>query len=227
MRKWAIGIAVAVALLLVLDRVAVMVVTSVIDDRIEKKLAAEVGTSLGGFPFLPSAIGRTLPQVSITAEEVRLGRTGFTVRSLDVDADDVDVHDTGNPVASTFTATAVMSYAEAERIGGLTQGTLTSAPDGQVRYSRTVPLQNSSRPVTVTGPPRLDGDIVTLDARRVELGGAVIEPDAALQQEIRELFQLRLPTDELPEGTSLEELTAGPDGLGLRLTGTDVALNEL
>ena len=227
MRKLVYVLAGLVILLLVLDRIALVVATSMLDKRVEKELGAPVDASVHGFPFLPAAITRTLPSVTITSDAVRLGGPDLTVRQLHADMTDVEVRSSRDAIAKTFTATAVVPYSEVERRGELPAGSLSGTADGRIQLAENATVLGRSLPITVIGRPRRDGDVVTIEGSEIQIGNAGVTLSDQAREDLQERLRVRLPVEDLPSGTSLQDLAAKPEGLQLTLTGHDVPVTQL
>ncbi|WP_399087325.1 DUF2993 domain-containing protein [Streptomyces sp. BBFR2] len=209
------------------DRVAVNLAEDKAAEKIRDSqgLAAAPEVSIKGFPFLTQVAGRNLDEVEAELGGVKADADGHTLRvdKLKAVFHDVKLSDDYSSIenAASATATATLSYADLTKASGanvqVTYGG-TKGGQGQVKISPAIPLLSS---LEVTGSVTAHGDTLRLRADSIPTMCRLL-PGCA--DKIREQTDHEWKLDQLPANLKLDKVTAGPDGVAISATGTDVKL---
>lgn len=205
------------------DRVAHRVAT----DEAEQQLVAEgfsdPQVDVGGFPFLTQLLSRDFDSVDVESASVE--RDGLRAEDLTATASRVSAPSGGPVTVGSLSGEATVTYAEVRRRVGLPGLELEQAGDRRVRLTRDVTVLGRTLSVTAVGRVRAEGRHLRVEATGYELadGGTVGgDLEALLADELSVTYPLR----DLPDGLSVERITAGPDGFVVVVTGEDVDLSE-
>jgi hypothetical protein len=220
---WTIVIVAAgiAALLVVLDRVGLRVAERIAADTIESSqhLNSRPGVEIAGFPFLNQLATGKYDKVTITADDVAVGRpTGqlvlsrvrLVLHSLTVSRDFRRLH------AARADAAATITYRE---LGSTLGVALSYAGGGRVRAAKTVTVAGVTVNGAVTARPRLAGGALSFS------DPAVDEPrglGAAGAAALRRLFDVTVPLNGVGFDVRARSLHADAEGLTLALTGRDL-----
>jgi len=217
-----VGLALVVGLLVAADRVA----PRLVGDRIGGTLQTVLDTPerpavrIAGVPFLTQLATRHFQRVTITARDVPVPGNGGRVAITELDASLSDVR-----ASAGYRRLTVGRFNGSATIGYVTLSAAAGAPvsygtegDGQL----TMDLGGA---ITVTGRPTIDREAgaIYLASPRFRIGGRQL-PGAVPQGVLTRL--LRIPVPELVPGLVLDDVRAGPTGLILGASGTDVTLGR-
>lgn len=205
------------------DRVAHRVAT----DEAEQQLVAEGFTDpqvdVGGFPFLTQLLSRDFDSVDVESASVE--RDGLRAEDLTATGSQVSAPSGGPVTARSLTGEATVTYAEVLRRVGLPGLALEQAGDRRVRLTRDVTVLGRTLSVTAVGRVHAEGRRLRVEPTRYELAdGGTVGGD--LEAVLADEFAVTYPLRELPDGLSVERITAGRDGFVVRVTGEDVDLSE-
>jgi len=174
-RRLVIVVAVIVALLVVLDRVAVVAADRAVAARIQTQehLQSRPDASIGGFPFLTQAIGGKYDDVTLTVHHY--SRLAVTVDTITVELHGVHVglgavlsqHLSSVPVDSA-TAHILLSYDDLNTYLRTKGVTVAPGGDGKVRITGSVTVAGQT--LSVTGTATID---VTSDSLLLRAANAV------------------------------------------------------
>lgn len=234
MRKLLIVLGVLLVVVLALDRVALVVATRQVDQRIEREVGGPVHTSIEGFPFLPSALRRTLPQVQVLAAQLVLSSSDLTVRDVDFTFTTVRVQG-DNARARQLHGSFVVPYAEVERRAGRPRGSLRGGEDGLLRIDQqgNVPanplVPSGSQLVSVVARPQVSSEgsavVAQLVPISVEVAGRRVEVSASWAQSLARSLTYQVSLRQLPRGMQVGQVQARPQGLWVQVSGSDVSLS--
>lgn len=221
MKKVLVIVAVVIAVLAVLgvvgDRVAASAAERTITDRVAADLqgASDVHTTIHGVPVLTQVAKGSLDQVTVTASQVPA--QGLTLH-------DVVVELYGVSTASPRTADRVDAVASVttEALQAKLGSGWTVKPDGDALVASTQALGLLSVEARVV-PAVRDGKL-SLDLDKVTVLGLEVSGDSIPSAVHERIDALVSSMGELPLGLSLTGAAVTPDGVVLRASGTDVAL---
>jgi hypothetical protein len=211
-RRLVIIVVVLVALLVVLDRVAVVEADHVVAARIQTQehLPSRPSVSIGGFPFLTQALGGTYDDVTLTVHDFR--RSVVAVDTISVTLHGVHVplgsvfsqHLSSVPVDSA-TARVLLSYDDMNAYLRPKGITVSPAGDGQVRISGSVTV--AGQQLSASGTATID---VTSDSLLLRAANAV---------------SIAIPLAGLPFGISLQSAKATNRGIQVTATAQGLVLH--
>lgn len=211
-RRLLILAVVLVALLVVLDRVAVVEADHVVAARIQTQehLSTRPSVSIGGFPFLTQAFGGTYDNVTLTVHDFR--------RSVvPVDTISVTLHGVHVPLSSVFSqhlssvpvdsanARVLLSYDDMNAYLQPKGLTVSPAGSGQVRLAGSVTV--AGQKLSASGTATID---VTSDSLVLRAANAV---------------SVALPLAGLPFGISLQSAKATNQGIAVTATAQGLVLH--
>lgn len=191
-------------------------------DEAEQRLAAEGFTGaevdVGGFPFLTQLVSRRFDSVDVAAASVE--RDGLRAGDLTATATDVSAPSGGQVSAARLTGEGTVSYDEVVDRLGVPGLRLEPGADGQVRLRREVTVLGRSLDVTAVGEVRAQGRRIRVVPTGIEVAGGAVGADirGLLVDELTVTYPLR----DLPDGVSVDSITAARDGFVVRVTGEDV-----
>jgi hypothetical protein len=201
-----------VALLVVLDRIAVVAADHVVAARIQTQehLPARPSVSIGGFPFLTQAIGGKYDDVTLTVHH--LHRSAVSVDTITVELHGVHVplgavfsqHLSSVPVDSA-TARVLLSYADLNAYLHTKGITIAPEGDGQVRVTGSVTV--GGQQLSASGAATID---VTSDSLTLRTANAV---------------SIAIPLAGLPFGIALRSAKATNRGIEVTATAQGLVLH--
>ena len=196
-------------------------------DEAEQRLAAEGFTDaqvdVGGFPFLDQLVSRRFDSVDVAAASVE--RDGLRASGLTATASDVSAPSGGRVSAGRLIGKATVTYQEVVDRLGVPGLRLEPGGDGQVRLRRQVTVLGRALDVTAVGEVRAQGRRIRVVPTGVELaGGGSVGADlrGLLVDELAVTYPLR----ELPDGVTVQDISAARDGFLVRVTGQDVTFTS-
>ncbi|UFU02812.1 DUF2993 domain-containing protein [Ruania suaedae] len=199
------------------------------EERIETEAATAfpdadgLDASIEGALFLPQMITGSLETVRLTADFIQYEGTEFT--DVTVTAAGVGIEAPRTVTDLTMTATLPPGTVQTlvQQSGRVPDGVTIDVADGALLATATVlgvPLEATLTPVVESGELRLEPDTFTL-------GGLEVDAGAVPGDLLGDLAGIDVPLDALPEALALESVeTTGSDVL-VRVTGTDVAFDDL
>lgn len=232
MRGLLITLGVVVALLVVLDQVAVRVVESQLATRAQRSegLAARPDVSLGGFPFLTQvAAGRYrdvdvvvdgYEEAGVRVDQVRANLSGVSVPLSDVvrgQVESVPVDDVRAEVDLTFDD--VNAYLASQ---GLT-ARVRSEGD-VVRVSGPVTLLGMTYDLSGTAAIGVVADAVTFTPREVSAAVDLLLP-SELREQALALLTVKVPVTGLPFNMALTSAVVSDDRVTFAAGGQHVVLD--
>ncbi|WP_405899028.1 DUF2993 domain-containing protein [Streptomyces sp. NBC_00727] len=224
LRISAVVLAILVAVFVAVDRVAVYVAESQVEDRV-KVPGAQIGStdvSIKGFPFLTQVAGSSLDEVDVSITGIETHAAGRSLRISTMDAELHDVHLTdgfSGATATRATGTAVISYEDLTKAAS--DGVAVEyGGKGKVKVTGSVDILG--RPITrsvLSTVTLVDGHTVRVHADKVPGEGI-----PGLEKLVREKTDFEREVGGLPNGLKLEKIQPTADGLEISVTGTDVRL---
>lgn len=205
------------------DRLAQRLATDEAEQRLVAEGFQDPQVDVGGFPFLTQLLSREFDTVDVGSTSVQ--RDGLRARGLTATATRVSAPSGGQVSVGRLTGEATVTYDEVLRRLGLPGLRLARAGDRQVSLRRDVTVLGRTLTVTAVGRVR------ALDRRlRVEPTGFELADgssvSAELEAALKEEFSVTYPLRELPDGVSVQEITAARDGFVVQVTGEDVTFTE-
>jgi hypothetical protein len=181
----------------------------------------EVTVQLGGTPFFPALITRSVPSAHVEVATLPLEITGHKVHLSDVVADTGTVALGAKEVSvARLTGSAVLSYADLSKIADVP---ITYAEDGrlQLRYTRDVFGKQLS--FAVSALPKLDveGQSVRLTDPKLDLAGNTV--DLGLTQDQLDAIVEPIKV-ELDHGLRLNSVTPKDGGVAVGVEGSNVTV---
>lgn len=230
-RPLLITLAVLCILFVAADRIALALAESEAEKQFKSAegLTVEPDVSIKGFPFLTQVFGKKLDTVRATAEGLEAGSSQASVRVSRFSADLRDVRLTNNfqsAVAETMTGTVQISYTDLnavapEGVSVAYAGKDATTGGGEVKVTGSLTFLGQTWERSVVSEVSLkDGDTIGLRAK--DIPGADIP---GLEEVVRKRIDFSKRISELPSGIALERVSAGPDGVTITLSGTDVSLS--
>lgn len=229
LRTLLITVVVLGVLFVVVDRVAVWVAESEAASRVKgaQGFSADPDISIEGFPFLTQVAAGKLERVRATAEDVRAGSGGATLRISRFDADLRDVRITDNyrsAVADRASGRALVTYqdlSEAAPPGTSVSYGGKNAETGadEVKVTFRVKFLNQTFDRSVRSTVTLKGDTLRIRATSV--------PDVGLpgfEEFLRDQIDFSTRITGLPKGIELQRLSLDREGATTTLTGSNVPL---
>lgn len=229
-RPLLIMLTVLCVLFVAVDRITVALAESEAESRFKSAegLDVEPDVSIKGFPFLTQVFGKKLDTVRASAEGLEAGNGQASVRVARFTADLHDVRLTDNfksAVADTLTGTVLISYADLNDVApdGVSvayAGRNASTGGGEVKVTGSVSFLGRTWARSVVSEVNLKGgDTISLRAKDVP--GVDIP---GLEEFVRKRIDFSEKVTGLPSSIALDRVSAGPDGVTITLTGTDVSL---
>ncbi len=225
LRALLITVAVLVVLLVAADRIGDYVAESVAARtiRTSQHLSSDPTVDVAGFPFLTQLASGDFDQVSITADNVRVGDDAhkLNVAHMAVDLRDVQVaRDFSSVHAVRANATATVSYPQLSHTLGID---VTYASDHRIKASKQITvLGHSITPTISVSPQIVNGGLRFADPSidgAAQLGSAA----AALLQHY---FDLQIPFTKLPFDVHVQSVQVDRTGVVVLLTGADITYSR-
>ncbi|MEU5823108.1 DUF2993 domain-containing protein [Streptomyces sp. NPDC047803] len=225
LRISAVVLVILVAVFVAVDRVAVYVAESQVEDRV-KVPGAQIGStdvSIKGFPFLTQVAGSSLDEVDVSIDGIETHAAGRSLRIATMDAELRDVHLTdgfSGATATRATGTAVISYDDLTEAAS--DGVAVEyGGKGKVKVTGTVDILGHPITRSVLSTVTLtDGHTVRVHADKVPGEGI-----PGLEKLVRGKTDFEREVGGLPNGLKLEKIQPTADGLEISVTGTDVRLS--
>ena len=204
------------ALLVVVDRVAVVITEDEVGDRIaqQAELPGAPEVDITGFPFLTQVIAGSYGDVRLTFTSHDLGqpagtRADVSLRDVDVPLSDVVGGSVESIPVGRIEGSATLSYALlSEQIGPNTE----LEPDGDgLRITRTVDFAGQKVPLSAAGDVSVDGGHLLIHVERASGAGADLPPIVVGQ--VSDLLGLRYTLPTLPFGLVIEEVHPEEEGV--------------
>ena len=201
------------------------------DGEVAQRLQPKLGTTapptvdVGGFPFIPQAIGGDVSSVRVQADDVG-STTGerLQVRHLDVTA--TGVHSDDRFQTSTADQVKGTALIDLNALSDLIGEKVSSAGDGKVSFTRSTSVLGQPLEVVVTGRPSLDvaAQTLTLAEPAVEVANVTL-PQTVVDLLIRTLVK---PVDisGIPLGLQLTAISIDDSGVTAEVEGDDVELTS-
>jgi hypothetical protein len=210
------------------DRVAVRIVEGKAADRaqVSEGLAHKPKVSIEGFPFLTQAASGTLDEVKVSADDIRAGGDGRSVRidSFHADLRGVKLSDGfSHAVADTADGVAFITFADLTRAApaGVTVSYAGESTGGKTLVKLSAKVQGVGSELSVLSELTVSADsTISLHAQPLPTAFTALGLDGRIRQHI----DFRRTLTHLPRGIALTSVTAAPDGISVVLGGTHVVL---
>jgi hypothetical protein len=224
-RRILIALVVLVLLLIAADRVGVYIAEKAAADNLKKSqhLDSTPNVDIAGFPFLTQLASRDFDEITVTAKDVPAGQgtTALPISNLRV-----VLH--GLTVSSGFStfharrgdATAVVSYAD---LGRALKSTVTYVGNGRVRAELSVSVLGQNVSGSITAKPELHGRSLGFGSSQLDGATGAVERAA---EALKQVFGVDLPIARIPFDVRITSLEATPQGIELKLTGTDLTYTK-
>jgi hypothetical protein len=220
--RWLIiGLVTLLVVLIAADRIGVVVAEGIAADTLKssQQLSSTPDVDIAGVPFLTQLATGHYDKITVTADDVPLGRGahGLALTRLQVVLHDLDVSRSFSRFhAETADATATIGFGP---LGDLLGVELSYAGDGRIEGTKSVSLAGQTLHARITATPQIvDGRLGFADTSvkgLQGLTGAVV--DAILRE-----FNLRIPLQGIPFQVELESLRVDASGVIITLTGQDL-----
>ena len=229
MRRALLVLVVLALLLVVADRGALYLAEREAERRVEREAGGPTAVQLHGVPFLTQLAGQRLEHVELDGDRARLRGEGADAREVTVSDVHAELYGVtrgpgGSARADTVDAVGTIPLQEAERLGGLRAGSVTSNPDGTLRVARPIAVLGVNLDASATARVRVEGRELVFDPQRVQVEGATLELDQGARAQLADRLRTRVQLPALPEGSRVEDVEVTDAGLRFRVTGEDVTL---
>jgi hypothetical protein len=218
-RRLVIVLLVVLALLVAADRIADAVAEHEAASLLQRSqnLAHRPDVSVTGFPFLTQLASGTFDEIDVRADDLMVGDGSrqLRVRRLDVAMHHVHVaRDFRSATSRSSTATAQIRYSDIASTLGVA---LAYAGDHRVRATHTVTVAGVSVPASATAGVHQShsGELTFVDPKVTVAGQRV---PAEVDSYFAGVFGTAISLRGLPFGVQVRSLSAGADGLSVRLT---------
>jgi hypothetical protein len=223
MQRLFIGLAVLAVLGIGLDRAAEFATGRLVGGRIAEQTQAERRPTVDflGFPFVTQAARREFDRVDVHLRGIR-SRQQLRIERLDVQLRGVRLVQGNRARVEAMTGRGLIVYRDlAEVTGGETE--VSYGGDGLVRMTRKVEVLGVQSEVSALGRPLVRDGVLIVRPERFETGVGPL--DQVVGRVSVRGFTIRVPLRNLPEGVDVD-LSPGPAGIDLRLTGDDLLLGQ-
>lgn len=214
MRKFIIGLAVLVALLIAADRAAAAVAETKISDRLAAsyRLPAKPHVSIQGFPFLTQVLTGRYGQVDITAARVAVGRITLTRLQARLDGVHAALSQLLHGKMSTVTAdrasgSVVIPYGQLA--GWLPHGVTVSEAGRVLRVAGDVHVFGTRIPLSGTAVPSVTASGIKVTPQSFTLGSGISVPAGTLAGHLGVL----VPLTNLPLHMRIDSVAVTAAGL--------------
>ncbi|GAA3452405.1 LmeA family phospholipid-binding protein [Dactylosporangium matsuzakiense] len=217
---------VAALLLVVASVVADRVAAAVAADRIADRLQCLPGVggrpqvTVRGLPLLPQVLAGRYRRIDITVNDLRRGQLHLaTVRASLRDAG----LSSGGVSVGAATVEAVVGFdVLPTRVGG--RDVTYGAAGGLLAIVTVAAVGGQQLPVTVLARPTISDGTLLIEPQEVEIFG-IRRPAKGLLDRLGAADVSRTLPD-LPAGLQYHDVTAGPDGLTITVTGDDLSIHR-
>ena len=225
LRRILIVVLVLTVLLVGADRVGDYVAEQATADTIQtsQRLADTPDVGINGFPFLTQLATRSFDQITITADDVPIGRgrVGVTFDRIRLVLDDVTVtRDFSTVHAGHAFAVGTIAY---RRLGDALGVELSYAGNGRVKASKQISiLGREFRPTITAAPALVDGALSFGAAQLNGLGALAGQVSTVLDK----VFDVKPPLNGIPFDIRVQKLSADAAGLQIDLVGADLTYRK-
>ncbi|SHN82536.1 Protein of unknown function [Geodermatophilus obscurus] len=205
---------------------------AVAEDRVAQLVAERGGLTgrpeveIGGFPFLPQAVGGRY-------DDVRIGLTGADLGQPEGTRADVSLR--GVQVALSDVLSGSVQQVPVERVDGtvtvpydllsreLGQDVTVSRDGDGLRVGTTVQIAGQTVPLIATGTVRLDGDTLVVDVAEATTAG--VDAPGSFVDQVSDALDLRYGIPQLPFGLQVTGVAPADDGVRVQVAATDTVLD--
>lgn len=185
-------------------------------------VSEDLQIQIDGTFFLPQLITGRVGSAQLTASELQVD--AFAARGVRVHLHGVHLHEPYRVESVQVTATAPAETLQAMlTAAGIPEGVSVDL-DGTDLTAR---AQLLGLPLAAVLIPQAQGRSIGVTVGAVELGGARIEVTDLPEAIAGWLSDLQVELEDLPEPLLLDQIEVHPDGVALRVVGTDVIVEDL
>jgi hypothetical protein len=224
-RKIAVLLVVVLVLLVGVDRIGVYIAEQAAAETIKssQELDSRPDVDIDGFPFLTQFASGEYDRITVTADNVPVGRRSrllvisrvrVVLRSLTVARDFSSVR------AKSATATALVTYAELGKTLGID---ISYAGDGRIKATKTVSVAGVSVQATLTTRPQLVNGALSFAGTSIANAGAL---GSGVTASLAKIFDVAIPLRNIPFQIRVQALRVGKDGVEIELTGRDLSYSS-
>lgn len=224
MRKLLIVVIILAGLLIAADRVAAVVASHEIADRVQTSyhLPAKPSVTVRGFPFLTQVASGHYDEIDLSIAQVA---------SNGVQVDHLDAHLTGVHAPASDVLSHGSSSITAERVSGtgtiplssvrarLPQGVKLGTEGGSLKLSGTVHYLGVSIPVTAVAVLGVGDSGITVTPTKVSAGPGVNAPASTISGQ----FRFVIPVPPLPLHLHVTSVSVTPGGVRVGAAAANVA----
>jgi hypothetical protein len=229
MRKLLIGLLVLLALVVVVDRVALAVAESQAATRLQRSenLSSKPSVSITGFPFLTQLIRRQFRHVDIRADGLVIQHGGKSVRvsSLTAELDRVTAsRDLSSAKAESGSGRALINYADLSKVLGypVNYDGIGQSGHGRVRATRSITILGQDLSGSVSAEPTVTApNTISFASPQVSAAGVTLPQP--ITDTLISIFSDPLHLDGLPAGLTVRQVIAAPAGLIITLDARNIS----
>ncbi|MFC1409501.1 DUF2993 domain-containing protein [Streptacidiphilus sp. N1-12] len=229
-RRLLIVLLVLFGLFVAADRVALHFAESEAATKIQsaRNLPQKPSVSIGGFPFLTQLASSKFDEVKVTSPELTVndGKGGPDVRLQNFAIDGKGVRVTGNYsgiIADSGTGSALISYPDLSKALPNQVTVAYGGAPGKVKVSGRID-------VPVLGAQNVSGtaDVSVVNGTDISLSNlsGINGLAPGIGDLVSSFLQPKLQIAGLPSGLKLNTVQAGPDGIAVTVSGTNVSLSN-
>jgi Tfp pilus assembly major pilin PilA len=189
----------------------------------QMQTSEEPDVTIGGWAFLPQAIGGTYSEITITAGSATV--SGVTLEQIeatatDVDAPLADLLNDPTVVAGQVEGSFVVPYAYFNP--HLPEGVTITTENGEPRITGelAIPELGVSTSISAAGEFQVDGGTVTVTPVDIEVSGAPVD----VTDTVAGMLTFSVEAPELPFGLTVTEMENVSSGVRITGAGQDVPL---
>ena len=231
LRRTVITVLVLLLIAVGIDQGARLITQSAAASRFQSSehLSSKPSIHIMGFPFLTQLAHRRFNHVRVTADNLVLTQssTNLRITSLTADLYGLTVaSDLSSAVTRSGTGSALISYADLSRYAGASVSYAGAGQGGRgrVQAGKTITVLGQTVSGTITAEPAVSGqNEIAFNDPQLNVGGAAV-PQAVTDQFSGLLPPLSLR--RLPNGLTVRDVTAQPDGVLVTLAATDVTVRQ-
>ncbi|MFC1433521.1 DUF2993 domain-containing protein [Streptacidiphilus sp. N1-3] len=229
-RRLLIVLLVLFGLFVAADRVALHFAESEAATKIQsaRNLPQKPSVSIGGFPFLTQLASSKFDEVKVTSPELTVndGKGGPDIRLQNFAIDGKGVRVTGNYsgiIADSGTGSALISYPDLSKALPNQVTVAYGGAPGKVKVSGRID-------VPVLGAQNVSGtaDVSVVNGTDISLSNlsGINGLAPGIGDLVSSFLQPKLQIAGLPSGLKLNTVQAGPDGIAVTVSGTNVSLSN-
>jgi LmeA-like phospholipid-binding len=224
MRKLLIVVIILAGLLIAADRVAAVVASHEIADRVQTSynLPSKPSVTVRGFPFLTQVASGNYDEIDLSIAQV--ASNGVQVDNLDAHltgvhapASDVLSHGSSSITADRVAGSGTVPFSSVR--GRLPQGVKLGTEGGSLKLSGTVHYLGVSIPVTAVAVLGVGDSGITVTPTKVSAGPGVNAPASTISGQ----FRFVIPVPPLPLHLHVTSVSVTPGGVRVGAAAANVA----